>query len=117
METIEFNEVIKQNIEVVGGLLGNPLSEKGSITSGGDANNYIESGIFGVNAAGGSLTNFPPTSGEHLGELIVFKSAKGSALTGAPILQLYVDYILSFISVRVKWVNSWGNWKKLQFAQ
>ena len=102
---------------LVGGLLGNPLSEKGSILSGGDANNYIESGIYGVNAAGGSLTNFPPTSGEHLGELIVFKSAKGSAMTGAPILQLYVDYSLSFMSARVKWVNSWGSWKKLQFAQ
>ena len=43
METIEFNEVIKQNIEVVGGLIG--IDKYLRMNSGiltGDFNNYIK---------------------------------------------------------------------------
>ena len=40
----------------MGGLLGYPLGEKGSIVSGGNADDYTKSGIYAVNAVGGSTT-------------------------------------------------------------
>lgn len=100
-------------ISVVGGLLGYPLGEKGSILSGSNADDYTKSGIYAVNSTSGNTTNFPEVS--PLGMLIVFKSANNSGMGGTPILQLYLDYYLKHVYLRTKWVNNWYTWKEISF--
>lgn len=99
----------------MGGLLGNPLGAKGSIGNGGNADDYQVSGIYGVNMADGTSSNFPEVS--PLGILIVFKSTENSALGGSPILQIYFDYNIRHIYSRCKWVGKWLSWKEIQLVQ
>lgn len=97
----------------MGGLIGNPLGEKGSILNGADADNYTQSGIYGVNASNGKTTNFPEVA--PLGTLVVFKSPKDSANGGSPIVQIMFDYNVGYVSIRIRWVGTWKSWRKLQF--
>lgn len=111
-----FGKYVKQYTNIfaeVGGLLGYPLGEKGSILSGSNADDYTKSGIYAVNSTSGNTTNFPEVS--PLGMLIVFKSANNSGMGGTPILQLYLDYSLKHVYLRTKWVNNWYTWKEISF--
>lgn len=100
---------------VVGELLGNPLSEKGSVFNGDDLNNYTQSGIYGVNAVGGTITNMP--SSTLIGELIVFKSSRNSASGGYPIVQIYVTYTVESMFIRCQWAGNWNSWRRIQIVQ
>lgn len=96
----------------MGELLGNPLAEKGSVLTGDDFNNYKNSGIYGVNVSNGQAINLP--SGAGLGTLIVFKSPNNSAIGGAPLVQILVEYQAKFIFIRSLWVGVWSQWRKLE---
>lgn len=68
METIDFNEVIRDNIEVVGGLIG--IFKFHNIT-GYDVNDLnLENGIYGINKDGNITLNYP--KGIEYGTLIHF---------------------------------------------
>ena len=98
-----FGKYVKQYTNIfaeVGELLGNPLSEKGSVFNGDDLNNYTLSGIYGVNAVGGTITNMP--SNTLIGVLIVFKSSRNSASGGYPIVQIYVTYTVESMFIRLE---------------
>ena len=99
----------------MGELLGNPLTEKGSIFTGDDLNNYTQSGIYGVNAVDGTITNMP--SSTLIGELIVFKSSRNSASGGSPIVQIYVTYTIEFMFIRCQWSGKWNSWRRIQIVQ
>lgn len=100
----------------MGELLGNPLSEKGSVFNGDDLNNYTQSGIYGVNAIGGTITNMP-SSTLFIGELIVFKSSRNSASGGYPIVQIYVTYTVESMFIRCQWAGNWYSWRRIQIVQ
>ena len=72
METIDFNEVIRDNIEVVGGLL-KPFTNKGRIEPGTDLNTIMDPGLYILN---GSYINAPFS--QSWGFMIVLASGGSS---------------------------------------
>lgn len=106
METIEFNEVIKQNIEVVGGLLGiNPswLHWKGVLEADVDVNTIIEPGTYQI-LSSHTGNNKPPI----FGLLEVYGDEKGANIT----VQRVTSFTTNTSVQRVKSsANSWTQWE------
>ena len=97
METIDFNEVIRDNIEVVGGLLGNPFSYKGGVSN--DFNNYVNTGIYRF--TGPLIANNP---GFQFGQLRVYNDTYY-------IIQEAISVLSPFnIKKRRRENGSWTDW-------
>lgn len=94
----------------VGGLLGEPMGSKGTLTE--NINDIIDSGNYAIFVSE-SITpsdNLPELL--SFGHLLVFGSTKGAGSGANPVVQIAVSADATSW-IRIKWINSWSSWKSI----